>query len=614
MPSRDELPEAIRPLARRNAVRLTHERFRADAQGLVKAIQQALEEASALRQAQVDAAQKAHSEEARKRNEEAARLREKTQREVEEQARREKERARLTAIVGLSPEYVAKAEELANWDFIKESSRPQDFRDHLARYPRGASEAWARHRLAALAWVALGATPDREALESYLNEFPDGPHSKQARSGLAALDRAKAERAALHRNEEEQAFEAAKRDDCAAAIAQFLAAYPDSRLSAKARALQAALLVRDQAHKSAMASGNPAALKAFLDTYPTGGPADEVCRRLRRLDRHPAWPPSRRAVLVGGEVIGIMLVVAAIGIWLAATGPMRQAEVPQPPAWMVITPQPTPAVVNAMVNGPDNDVPLSPERERPLKPKDGFKECGKCPEMVAVPAGSFTMGSSAREAHRHDNEGPQHLVTVAKPFAVGRFAVTFDEWDACIAEGGCNSHRPGDEGWGRGRRPVINVSWDDAQAYVAWLSKKTGKTYRLLSEAEREYVTRAGTTTPFWWGSSISTSQANYLYFGSYTYGNVKTLPVDSFKPNAWGLYQVHGNVWEWTQDCYQDTYNGAPADGSARTSGDCRNHVVRGGSRGNGSQDLRAATRGTSTGGNRNHDIGFRLGRTLIP
>ena len=101
-------------------------------------------------------------------------------------------------------------------------------------------------------------------------------------------------------------------------------------------------------------------------------------------------------------------------------------------------------------------------------------------------------------------------MSFAKPFAVGRFAITFEEWDACVADGGCNGHRPSDEGWGRGRRPVINVSWDDAKAYVAWLSRKTGKSYRLLTEAEREYVARAGTTTPFWWGSSISTGQANY--------------------------------------------------------------------------------------------------------
>ena len=170
------------------------------------------------------------------------------------------------------------------------------------------------------------------------------------------------------------------------------------------------------------------------------------------------------------------------------------------------------------------------------------------------------MGSPASEKERNSDEGPQHRVTFARQFAVGKFAVTFDEWDACVGDGGCNGHRPEDEGWGRGKRPVINVNWDDAKAYVAWLSRKTGKTYRLLSEAEREYVARAGTTTPFWWGSTISTSQANYD--GNSTYGSgskgeyrQKTVPVDSFQPNPWGLYQVHGNVWEWTEDCYKDSY-----------------------------------------------------------
>ena len=145
-------------------------------------------------------------------------------------------------------------------------------------------------------------------------------------------------------------------------------------------------------------------------------------------------------------------------------------------------------------------------------------------------------------------------------------------WDACVAAGGCNGYKPGDQGWGR-RRPVINVSWDDAKAYVAWLSRATGKPYRLLSEAEREYVTRAGTTTPFWWRPSITTSQANYDG-ASYSIGFMKceyrkqTLPVNSFQPNPWGLYQVLGNVWEWTEDCWHDSYAGAPADGSAWTSG----------------------------------------------
>jgi formylglycine-generating enzyme required for sulfatase activity len=156
--------------------------------------------------------------------------------------------------------------------------------------------------------------------------------------------------------------------------------------------------------------------------------------------------------------------------------------------------------------------------------------------MVAVPTGSFTMGSPESEKERYKDEGPQHRVTFDRPFAVGKFAVTFEEWDACAADGGCNGYRPNDQDWGRGRQPVINVSWDDAKNYVAWLSRKTGKTYRLLSEAEREYVTRAGTNTPFWSGGSISSQQANYAYGGPKGGYRQRTLPVDSFQANPWGL------------------------------------------------------------------------------
>src|SRR5262249_32801114 len=146
---------------------------------------------------------------------------------------------------------------------------------------------------------------------------------------------------------------------------------------------------------------------------------------------------------------------------------------------------------------------LLPERERALKPGDIFNECSRCPEMIVVPSGSFTMGATTRdkeyaEKHfQHLDEGPQHKVTIRRPFDVATFAVTFEEWDACVADGGCNGYKPPDEGWGRGRLPVINVTWKGAMDYAAWLSRKTGQNYRLLSEAEREYVTRAGTTTPF---------------------------------------------------------------------------------------------------------------------
>jgi formylglycine-generating enzyme required for sulfatase activity len=201
-------------------------------------------------------------------------------------------------------------------------------------------------------------------------------------------------------------------------------------------------------------------------------------------------------------------------------------------------------------------------------------------------------------------------VTIARPFAVGKFAVTFNQWDACVADGGCNGYRPADQGWGRGNHPVINVNWSDAKAYAEWLSRKTGKTYRLLSEAEREYVTRAGTKTTFWWGSSITPKQANYNGKGEY---RGRTVPVDNFEANPWGLFNVHGNVWDWTEDCWNGTSNqGNPGNGSARTTGDCMYRVVRGGSWYNGPHDVRAAVRYGSTSDDRDNLAGFRLARAL--
>ncbi len=230
-------------------------------------------------------------------------------------------------------------------------------------------------------------------------------------------------------------------------------------------------------------------------------------------------------------------------------------------------------------------------------------------------------GIAQERAGEFDDEGPQHKVTIAKPFAVGRFAVTFAEWDACVAAGGCGGYKPGDSGWGRGDRPVINVSWDDAKAYVAWLSKKTGATYRLLSEAEREYAARAGTTTPFWWGSSITPEQANYdgsmaPYKGGGKKGQYrkKTLPVKSFEPNPWGLYQVHGNVWEWVEDCWNDSYNGAPADGSALDKRRLQQSRFARRLLGSDPQILRSAYRFGDTTDDRYNGIGFRVARTLNP
>jgi formylglycine-generating enzyme required for sulfatase activity len=203
------------------------------------------------------------------------------------------------------------------------------------------------------------------------------------------------------------------------------------------------------------------------------------------------------------------------------------------------------------------DTAWSPPDETALKPKDVFKDCAQCPEMIVAPAGGYYMGPQPDA--QSDLSTYQH-VTFDRPFAAGRFAVTFEEWDACVADGGCNGYRPDDRGWGRGRMPVIQVSYDDAKAYTAWLSRKTGKPYRLLTAAEREYVTRAGTATPYWWGMKISPDLANYNdnypFFDPHapTHGyRRRTVPVDSFAPNPWGFYQVHGNVWEWVDDCSTD-------------------------------------------------------------
>ena len=248
-----------------------------------------------------------------------------------------------------------------------------------------------------------------------------------------------------------------------------------------------------------------------------------------------------------------------------------------------------------------------------------FQDCDTCPKMVVVPKGTFTMGSSVSEEERSDWEGPQHRVTISNPFAVGKFEVTFREWDACVSEGGC-SHRPDDQGWGRGIHPVINVNWDDAQQYVSWLSRKTGEQYRLLSESEWEYIARAGTTGPFHFGSTISTNQANYD--GKYTYGSgsegvyrKKTVSVGSFPANRFGLHDVHGNVWEWVEDCWHENYEGAPPDGSAWvTGGDCVLRVLRGGSWYNKPWLLRSAFRFRDAFLVRINFDGFRVARTLIP
>lgn len=253
---------------------------------------------------------------------------------------------------------------------------------------------------------------------------------------------------------------------------------------------------------------------------------------------------------------------------------------------------------------------LTPAAEQALKPGDSFRECAKeCPEMVVVPSGEGMIGAPENEKDRYESEGPLHKVMFAKPFAVSKFEVTFDEWDACVSVGGCT--RSNDFGLRQAGSPVIFASWNDAQQYVAWFSRMTGRTYRLLSEAEWEYAARANTTTAYFWGNEIGQGRANCDGCGS-QWDAKRPAPVGSFAANQFGLYDMHGNVWEWVEDCYASGYAAAHVDGSASISKDCTQRVIRGGSWINIPRLVRAAVRSSNAPDFRDYDLGFRVGRTL--
>ena len=302
-----------------------------------------------------------------------------------------------------------------------------------------------------------------------------------------------------------------------------------------------------------------------------------------------------------------------------------------------------------LAHGQETSGPLSAAAEHSLKPKDVFRECGEgCPEMVVVPAGAFTMGSPESEVGRGNNEGPQHAVTIAHPFAVGKFHVTVDQFAAFVKAthydagsscyGWTGTKFEKREGWSwkdpgfaqSGTDPAVCLNWEDSKAYVAWLSQKTGKTYRLLSESEYEYATRGGSRGRFFFGDDEAelcrygngadkTAKAEIPGGAGWTVvpcsdGYAYTSPGGSFAANSFGLYDMYGNAISWLEDCYHGDYKGAPADGSAWTSGDCGRRVLRGGSWLGSPGYLRAADRGWDSSDYRSNYIGFRVARTLTP
>jgi formylglycine-generating enzyme required for sulfatase activity/tRNA A-37 threonylcarbamoyl transferase component Bud32 len=318
----------------------------------------------------------------------------------------------------------------------------------------------------------------------------------------------------------------------------------------------------------------------------------------------------RHRMLVLAGVVSLVVVAVAAGVAAVVMSGSGKGGGPGE------QPRPVP-VVAGVPSGPEAVV----EGEAgALRPGSVFRDCTDtdaagavvCPQMVVIPPGSFRMGSPEGEEGRRGNEGPQHTVTIATPLAVGRFPVTFEEWDGCVADGGCGARRPADKGWGRGRRPVINVSWDDAHRYVAWLSGRTGQPYRLLSEAEWEYAARAGSVKARYWGNRTGHKLANCNGCGS-AWDGKQAAPVGSFPPNPFGLFDMLGNVWQWVEDCYHDGYGGAPDDGSAWTSGRCSYRILRGGSWFSSPSHLRSAYRGGSSPGYRGDDDGFRVVRAVI-
>jgi len=239
-------------------------------------------------------------------------------------------------------------------------------------------------------------------------------------------------------------------------------------------------------------------------------------------------------------------------------------------------------------------------------PVPGFKDCPECPEMVAIPPGTFTLGDAAGVA----SEQPPRSVLIRKKLAFSRTEITWDHWLACVEGGGC-TRLPSDHAWGKGARPMINITWNDARDYATWLTKRTGKPYRLPSEAEWEYAAKAGTTTRFWWGNEAGKMMANCRFCGS-PFDGKETAPAGSFPANPWGLQDMNGNVWEWVADCWNPNHAGAGPGGAVREDGNCQRRVVKSGSWYYIARLMGGASRDSFPGDQFSYNIGIRVLREM--
>lgn len=314
----------------------------------------------------------------------------------------------------------------------------------------------------------------------------------------------------------------------------------------------------------------------------------------------PLGQKSKRAAASNSWYVkaaaGLILVVAGIAALVSWNTSVPPPAAPPPPQQEKVAPQPQAQSQPAVI------------AKAHITRGKSFQDCQVCPVMFVVPAGAFNMGYQKGDA----DEKPLHKVVIPKNFAVGKFEITFNEWESCTSNGGCGAYNPNDKGWGRGTQPVINVSWQDAQTYIKWLSGRAGKKYRLLTEAEWEYAARGGASTLYPWGVTIDAGKANYGLFRN------KTVPVGFYNANAFGLHDVIGNVWEWVADCYSKTaYSEHRSYPSAVLikAGKCR-RVLRGGSwnvdMSDGFNLLRASIREKASSNGRYNNYGFRVARDL--
>jgi len=307
------------------------------------------------------------------------------------------------------------------------------------------------------------------------------------------------------------------------------------------------------------------------------------------------------------------LIFIGLLYFVPVTGPVLAADAVAP-VETIETPKP-------------DSAPRASNRAQPvdrfgISPSARFQDCDQCPEMVVIPSGSFQMGSPEGELGRSTDEGPVHEVTFRRPFAIGRYEITIAQWRACVEARGCNI-LPDDRRGGSDRRPVVNASWEDAQDYIRWLNRTSGKIYRLPSEAEWEYAARGGTTTPRYWGErtvacafanvyDISGQRVHQFEWPHFTCidANATTAEAGDYLPNSFGLYDMLGNAWEWVQDCWNADYTSAPTNGRPNFSGDCQRRVVRGGSWKNVAWATRSAFRGWQGINDRVDANGFRVAR----